>query len=101
MTHRQAEAADLVTRAIAARARRQGEPYSYAGPPRQYRPRQYRWKQLSELPLPPPEKPEKHGGTPSFNEEECGLLLLRTHNYLVRLSSAIEEAIAEADAASK
>jgi hypothetical protein len=28
-----------------------------------------------------------------FNEEECGLLLLRTHNYLVRLSSAVEAAV--------
>jgi hypothetical protein len=28
-----------------------------------------------------------------FNEEECGLLLLRTHNYLVRLSSAVDAAL--------
>jgi hypothetical protein len=25
-----------------------------------------------------------------FNEEECGLLLLRTHNYLVRLAAAVD-----------
>lgn len=29
-----------------------------------------------------------------FNEEECGLLLLRSHNYLVRLSSAVDSALA-------
>lgn len=30
-----------------------------------------------------------------FNEEECGLLILRTHNYLVRLASAVRQAIAK------
>lgn len=29
-----------------------------------------------------------------LNEEECGLLLLRTHNYLVRLSAAVDAAVA-------
>ena len=29
-----------------------------------------------------------------FNEEECGLLLLRSHNYLVRLTAAVDATLA-------
>jgi len=28
-----------------------------------------------------------------FGEEECGLLILRTHNYLVRLAGAVTAAL--------
>jgi len=30
-----------------------------------------------------------------FNDEECGLLILRTHNYLADLASAVREANAK------